>query len=287
MNVEQIAADLFGKMAGHIAKQLAPIVERLAAVEARQPEKGEKGDDGKSVTTDDIQPLVQAEVSKAVSAIPVPKDGEPGADADMDALKEQAIDAAKDAAKEWLKENPPSDGKDGVNGVDGKSLTAEDAEAVLARYIDSWALDFERRAQGILERSVDRLPKPADGKDGLGFDDLSMQFDGERGFSVKFVRGDQIKAFDFSLPVPIYRGVFKDGAYSKFDTVTWGGSVWIAQKDTENRPGGNEDWQLMVKQGGEGKSAFAIAQERGFTGTKQEWVSSLYPVGETIVKVRP
>lgn len=233
MNIEQLAADVFGKIAGHVAKQLAPILERLQAVEDRQPEKGEKGDPG-----------------------------ERGAD-----------------------------GRNGADGRDGQSVTIEDVESSLAKHVDSWALDFERRAQGILERAVDRLPKPADGKDGrdgFGFDDLQMEFDGERGFSLKFMRGDQVKAFDFSLPVPVYRGVYKEGeTYAKCDTSTWGGSVWIAQKDTNEKPGRSDDWQLMVKQGNEGKSAFSIAQERGFTGTKQEWVNSLYPVGETIVKVKP
>ena len=37
MNIEQLAADVFGKIAGHVAKQLAPIVERLEAVESRHP----------------------------------------------------------------------------------------------------------------------------------------------------------------------------------------------------------------------------------------------------------
>ena len=248
MNVEQIAADLFGKMAGHIAKQLAPIVERLAAVEARQPEKGEKGDQG--------EPGQMGEPGEAGPAGPQGEPGPPGRDGVAGEKGDPGdMGPAGPEGPRGIEGAAGRDGRDGLTGPQGeKGMDGRD---------------------GI------------DGKDGLGFDDLSMQFDGERGFSVKFVMGDQVKSFDFSLPVPIYRGVFKDGTYSKFDTVTWGGSVWIAQKDTENRPGGNEDWQLMVKQGGEGKSAFAIAQERGFTGTKQEWVNSLYPVGEAIVKVRP
>lgn len=210
MNIDQLAADLFGKFAAHLSKQLSPLAARLQAVEARQPEKGADGQHG--------------------------RDGVDGA--------------------------PGRDGRDGIQGLPGEK-----------------GLDGRDGKDGANGR---------DGIDGLGFDDLSVEYDGVRGFTLRFVRGDQAKAFTFTLPVPVYRGVFKDGEdYTKSDTATWGGSVWIALKDTKERPGRNDDWQLMVKQGNEGKSAFAIAQERGFQGTKQEWVNSLHPLGETIVRVKP
>src|SRR5690625_3473077 len=67
---------------------------------------------------------------------------------------------------EAVKGDPGKDGKDGRDGKDGTSVSLEDVEAMLSGKMAEWALDFERRAQGVLERAVDRMPKPADGKDG-------------------------------------------------------------------------------------------------------------------------
>jgi hypothetical protein len=94
-----------------------------------------------------------------------------------------------------------------------------------------------------------------DGKDGLGFDDLQVLHDGERGITFKFAKGDQVKEFSFSLPIPIHRGVFADGkAYSKFDVVTWAGSTWGANEATTTKPGdGSKAWTLIVKRGRDGR----------------------------------
>lgn len=94
----------------------------------------------------------------------------------------------------------------------------------------------------------------AAGRDGFGFDDLSVEHDGERGFSFKFQRGDVVKAFDFKLPIALYRGVYSDGkAYEQGDMVTWGGSVWHANEATTGKPEISKAWQLAVKHGREGK----------------------------------
>lgn len=42
--------------------------------------------------------------------------------------------------------------------------------------------------------------------------------------------------------------------YSRGSVVTLDGSAWIALRDTEGAPPGN-DWQLMVRQGRDGKDA--------------------------------
>jgi hypothetical protein len=192
---------------------------------------------------------------------PAGRDGERGP-AGQDGVGEKGADGAD--GRNGL------DGKDGIDGRDGRDglpgLQGEKGER---------GSDGKDGRDGI------------DGKDGLGFDDLSMEYDGVRGFTLKFVRGSEEKLFAFSLPVPVYRGVFKEGdEYAKHDTATWGGSVWMAKADTTNKPGQSDDWQLMVKQGGEGKSAYDIAKERGYKGSRQDWVNDLFPVGETIVKVR-
>lgn len=61
---------------------------------------------------------------------------------------------------------PGQDGKDGRDGADGKSITVDDMAPVLESKMAEWALDFERRAQDVLQRAIDRMPAPKDGRDG-------------------------------------------------------------------------------------------------------------------------
>lgn len=97
-----------------------------------------------------------------------------------------------------------------------------------------------------------------DGIDGLGFDDLSVTYDGERTFTLTFEKGDRVKTFPFSMPIILDRGVYAAGkTYVKGDGVTWGGSFWIAQDDTSAKPGEpgapSRAWRLAVKKGADGK----------------------------------
>lgn len=105
-------------------------------------------------------------------------------------------------------------------------------------------------------RNLARIPGPR-GPDGLGFDDLQVLHDGERGFTFRMERGDKVKEFSFKVPMVLDRGVFKDDRpqpYEKGDGCTFGGSFWIAQKDVpQGKPDtGNGDWRLAVKKGRNG-----------------------------------
>jgi hypothetical protein len=105
-------------------------------------------------------------------------------------------------------------------------------------------------------RTLARTPGPR-GVDGLGFDDLQVIHDGERGFTFRMTRGDQVKEFTFKVPIVLDRSVYKDDRevpYEKGDGVTFGGSFWIAQKDApEGKPqDGSKDWRLAVKRGRNG-----------------------------------
>lgn len=139
---------------------------------------------------------------------------------------------------------------------DGKSVTLEDIQPLFDKAFGSWALDFERRAQDLFQKAVDKMPKPKDGIDALGFDDLSVEHDGEREITIKFSRGEEVKSFPFTLPVVLYRGVFKEGDdYTKSDSVTFGGSLFISQKDSpQGKPGESDDWKLSCKRGRDGKN---------------------------------
>lgn len=101
-----------------------------------------------------------------------------------------------------------------------------------------------------------------DGKDGqagaagLGFDDLDILHDGERGFTFRLAReGSEPKSWTYSVPAQIYRGVHVDGAqHERGDTVTWGGSLYHCNEPTTDKPGaGSPAWTLAVKRGQDGK----------------------------------
>ena len=57
----------------------------------------------------------------------------------------------------------------------------------------------------------------------------------------------------FEVPAVVYRGVYTPGEYTAGDAATHGGSVWIARRETQEKPGDGDDWQLAVKRGRDGK----------------------------------
>ena len=56
-----------------------------------------------------------------------------------------------------------------------------------------------------------------------------------------------------SMPVnlaDIYRGTHKDGEiYRRGELLTHSGGLWLAMKDTAEKPGSTSDWRLIVKRG--------------------------------------
>jgi hypothetical protein len=252
---KEMAELVIQQVKAYVAKALEPFDQRLLDAESMI-----------KAIPEPIAPDVGAIAKAAAALIPVPKDGEPGKDA-------EPIDQAE-VIKEVLAQIPtPEKGKDAepldqesvVKEVlaqirqpeDGKSITIEDIIPLLQKMQAEWALDFERRAQDLFQKAVDKIPTPKDGVDGFGFDDMSVDYDGERGLTIKFSHGDRVKEFPFTLPIVIDRGVFKEGSaeYVKGDGVTWAGSFFIAQKDNpEGKPGESDAWRLSIKRGRDGKN---------------------------------
>lgn len=102
-------------------------------------------------------------------------------------------------------------------------------------------------------RELARMPGPP-GADGMGFDDMHMEYDGERTFSFVFRKDGKENRYDFAAPLVLDRGVFKEGQpYVKGDGVSFGGCFWIAQKETNAKPGTDPTWRLAVKKGRDAK----------------------------------
>lgn len=229
---------------------------------------GADGKDGTSITLDDIAPLIEG----AVKSLPVPadgKDGAPGADG-KDAppiTAEQLVEALKSmpdildmAVKSYLAANPPAAGKDGRDGRDADPVSDEQIAKSVASHLalnpPAAGRDGRDGLAGIKGADGINGKDGANGLDGLGFDDLTVEDDGDGTATLKFTRGEVVKAFPIRLPRIVDKGVYRaENEYVKGDGVTWGGSFFIAQCDTpEGKPeDGNKSWRLSVKRGRDGK----------------------------------
>ncbi|MCC3720531.1 hypothetical protein LLQ54_20100 [Rouxiella badensis] len=90
-----------------------------------------------------------------------------------------------------------------------------------------------------------------------GVHSVDVEQNGQREFRINLSLSDGVVVDkSFTLPVLIYRGVFKAGeAYRQGDTVTWGGSLWHCDSETLDKPGeiGSKGWTLAAKRGRDGK----------------------------------
>ncbi len=255
------------------------------------PQHGKDGQDGASVTLDDVAPLVKALVADAVAALPVPKDGAQGESVDLVALAENLDTlAAKHVASAMADFPMPKDGqsvtvedvapliasevqkavaaipvpKDGQDGKDGVGvmdafqsregtliLTLSDGTTKDVGVVVGRDVDMVEVTRQIRE-AIAAIPVPKDGRDGVGFDDLEMVEDDRGRPILRFVRGEWTREFRVD---GTYCGIWKDGeAYLKGDRVTWGGSLFIARQDTTDKPETTPAWQLAVKHGKTGNT---------------------------------
>lgn len=224
-----------------VVEKLRPVIEEQMA--------------GLEISDEKLRNLVDGAVETAVKGLTFP---EPPTIGDIAPLVEKAVSDAVTALAKTLPE--PKDGKDGAAIVD--ALVNREGELVLTlsdgrtKNVGKVVGQDADHAglEALVRKLVDEIPKP---RDGFGFEDLDMTYDGERGLTIIFERGEHRKEFKYTLPIPIYRGVWKEGSYLRGDTVTYAGSSWIAQKDdVQSKPDAGEgDWQLSTKRGRDGKDA--------------------------------
>ena len=206
-------------------------------------------------------------IERILEAIPKPVDGEngkDGADADPDFIKEMVAEAVAQIPV-------PDNGKDGCDGIDGKdgvSPSAEEVAACFERQFSDLQLSWERQARESVERAIDRIPLPSDGKDGrdafdIGDLDINLAQDG-RTLEFKFSQGENQVEKSIRLPIPIDCGQYRSGnTYERGDGVSFGGSFWIAQCETDQKPGLDKSWRLATKKGRDGKTYRPPGSEEG------------------------
>lgn len=200
--------------------------------------------DGKSLTPEDIRPLLKELVESAVAEIPAPRDGK---DADPEAIKS----AVSDALAALPAPASPVPGADGRDALQIEILPCIDAEK-------SYPRGTYATHSGGLWRSFEKTAGMRGWEclvDGISAVDVAN--DDERMFTVTVTRASgACETKTFGIPVMIYRGVFKsEGSYQRGDTVTWGGSLWHCDETTADKPGeiGSKGWTLATKRGRDGK----------------------------------
>jgi len=225
-DLSQLADGIFTSVKGYIARCLEPIIKRIDAIESRPaPVDGKNGRDGTNG-------------KDGVNG----KDGKNG----LDGAPGRGIDG-KDGR----------DGEKGEPGCDGKSITVDDVRSILEGEIAKGVLELERRATDAVQRAVDRLQQPKDGvngRDGISLDDFDAKMDG-RMLTLSMRCGDRTVERAIKLEIPMDKGIFRSGqSYEKSDVVTFGGSQWIALKDTNTKPP-SDAWRLCVSKGKDGGDA--------------------------------
>jgi integrin beta 3 len=151
---------------------------------------------------------------------------------------------------------PGADGRDGADGKDGIGLAdvLRDADGGLVVVMT----DGRTKSLGLIDGKDGKDGEAGkDGRDGLGFDDLHVEQVGERTVRFLLKRDADEAEFDVTFPVPIYRGVHKEGdTYEPGDLTTWAGSLWHCNEAKGLKPGAPDSgWQLAAKAGRPGKDA--------------------------------
>lgn len=232
------------------------IVERVLA---RIPAVKD-GEPGRDADEEAIVAKVLADVVARVDAWPRPRDGR---DFDPDVMRE-AIDSAVTAA---VKELPPAEpGK----SVDPSEVAAMVDEAVTKAVValpppqpgepgKSVAREeVEAMVAGEVFKAVNALPPPREGRDAIdGLTGIDAEYTGDRMIEFRFARSSGVTT---RLPVKLlglqlYQGVYEEGReYERGDQVTRDGSQWTALRDTKEAPGTSaRDWKLSVKKGRDGR----------------------------------
>lgn len=217
-----------------IAAAVAPLLRRIETLEARPlPERGEKGEAGdrghKGEPGRDGVGLAGALIDRSGVLVLTLTDG---------TTRELGVVVGKDGADG----SPGEKGERGEPGERGESGPMGEPGGI--------GPAGEKGMDGRDGRDG------TNGRDGFSLEDFDVEA-GEDGRTVtlKFEQGDVRHCYELVFPVVLDRGVFKAGeTYQPGDAVTWGGSLWIAQKETGEKPDAPDSgFRLAVKRGRDGK----------------------------------
>ena len=226
LDVEALSEMMAGIISEEVEKAVAPLNARIAELESRPA--GPQMDDVKGVVEIMISDAFVVKGARLIKTPELP---------DFAPMIEDAV------GKAFASLPAPEKGKD--------------AAGIVEALKDSGELVLTLSDGRLIRTGIRDGEKGQDGRDGFGFEDLDFEYDGERSMALTFTKAEEFKTFRFDVPMMIDRGVYKAGeTYQRGDTVTWGGSSWTAQKETDAKPDTAESgWRLAVKKGRDGKDA--------------------------------
>jgi len=193
---------------------------------------------------------------------PIGEKGDPGANG-KDAYTLAVEKGFQGTELQWL---DSLRGKDGARGVDGRDgLNGRDsAEINILPMLE----EGKSYPSGVYARHMGGLVKTtADGYDCIvaGVSGVRVEHDGERKFSIRVELTDKsVSTAEFTVPVMLHRGIWREQTYERGDCVTRDSSTWhCCVESTDAMPGTSKDWQLIVRKGDRGKDAPAPKPDPG------------------------
>lgn len=221
--------------------------EHIKALPAPEPvivtgPAGPAGSDGKDAVVD--PEVLRAEVAKAVSELPIPKDGQDGAPG-----------------------APGANGRDGIDGKDGVGLAGamQSKDGTLVLTLTNGEIRDVGQVAGRDGRDGERGEKGIDGKDGAPglhgtLENLKIERLSERTIQFQFKDGTPVHGGTLRLDHPVWKNTWSPTErYDKSDVVQWSGGDWIALvDDPREKPGTGPPertgWQMSIKPGSQGKT---------------------------------
>lgn len=241
LDIEKLIANIHE----YVERAVAPLHERIAQLEARQPEKGERGEAG--IPGRDAEPVLIADVV---------------AELVKSALLEPVFDLyIADAVAKHFEANPVQHGRDGNDGERGPQgekgepgaagSDGADGIGLAGALIDrdgSLVVTLTNGTQKSLGPVVGKDGAP--GRDGLSPENFSGEYDPGRGFVIR------AGTVEFVLPYMVHRGFWREGMGIKAgESATHDGALWIAKRATAAKPclENADDWQLAARKGRDGR----------------------------------
>lgn len=243
--------ELFGQAMGEeINRSLAPLHARINELEQkwqRLPEHCE------------LAQMITDAVAKAVSAIPLSKNGK---DCDMDAVKAMIEEAVKAV--------PVIHGKDGQNGRDGKDGEKGERGEKGADGVGASGAMIDRDGALVLTMTNGEAKNLGvvvgkDGKDGLngkdGVDGLSLEsfdleyLDESHEIRIKASAAGRVKEVRFPAGGIRPGGYWSEGTKAQAgEAWVHGGSTYFAKHPTTSKPDAkSEDWIIAARRGRDGE----------------------------------
>lgn len=265
--LERSIAELRGKLAEHV--ELSLQVERAVSDAVSKLPTPKDGKDAEPADVDAI-------VKQVLAQLPAPQNGQDGAPGengksvtidDVRPFLEEALSTVRTAAansiQEAIKAIPvPKDGKDGTNGNDGApGEKGADGLGLAGAMIDrDGALQITLTNGEVKSLGVVVGKDGTDGADGLSLESFDMEYLADSHEVVlKAIAAGRTKEVRFPAGGIHLKGYWREGTRAKSGEA-WvnDGSLWVAIKECQSKPGLNDDaWVIAARKGRDGENGRA------------------------------